>query len=105
MAEQMKRVTIANHTGDFFDMLPDTWIRSFVRGRESAILCCPQCGQRCSLDKHTIADNGDVSPIVRCETLGMHHEDSNTESSGCDSEGFHEHITLEGWGDRPCARP
>jgi len=46
----------------------------------SATIICPDCGQIMSLASHTIDQNGQVSPSVRCTVCT-----------------FHDHIRLDGW--------
>lgn len=53
-----------------------------VSGNAKALLVCPDCGLRFSLDKHTVQENGDVHASIVCP------------NADCK---FHEWANLEGW--------
>ncbi len=59
-----------------------TWRVCKTPEGRTALFCCPTCGNAASLSKHTIAEDGTVSPSVVCS------------EPGCP---FHEFIRLEGW--------
>jgi hypothetical protein len=53
------------------------------KNRLSAMVRCPRCGAQASLLDHDISAGGAVTPSIDCPTYGC---------------GFHEHVSLEGWG-------
>lgn len=61
---------------------PGTWrpLTLDIR-RRTAVLFCPDCGRRGTLEDHVIEDDGRVSPSVVCP-------------NDC---GFHDFVTLAGW--------
>jgi hypothetical protein len=68
---------------DAFKKVPLTWTLLRVDRGWSAMAVCPN-GHEGSLDDHTIADDGMVTPSVVCP------------AKNCD---FHDSIKLEGWLD------
>jgi hypothetical protein len=68
---------------DVFAKTPLTWTVLRTTEGWSALAVCPN-GHAASLDDHTIADDGVVTPSVVCPTKDC---------------GFHDSIKLEGWLD------
>lgn len=62
------------------DRLPRTWKYVYDGIRYSAIVICPKCKMKLSLLRHTISNDGTVSPSLVC--------------LGCD---FHDFIKLDNW--------
>lgn len=61
----------------------------------SAILYCPTCGNPMTLSQHSIDAVGNVIPSVVCPSnLGLSHGPARYREK-C---GFHEIVTLDGWG-------
>lgn len=61
---------------------PGEWSPWVVNGQRTALLGCPDCGARGTLETHTIAEDGLVSPSVRC-------------NDDCDYHGVG--VRLQGW--------
>jgi hypothetical protein len=71
---------------DNFELLIGTW-KSITEsnGSKSAMIRCPTCQRYGTLTDHTIANDGTVSPSVKCSY------------SDCE---FHEYVKLDGWGNK-----
>ena len=65
------------------DAVKGTYIPKIMDGKQSALLCCPDCGCIAGIDSHTIVENGEVNPSVVCD-----NED-------CE---FHAFVAFKDWG-------
>lgn len=71
----------------------DPWLHPGLMHYRTAIMCCPACGQDVSLSKHTVQEDGTVTPSVVCPTK---EEQDRGHSFMCPC-GFHENLKLIGW--------
>jgi hypothetical protein len=56
------------------------WVLGRSGDRYTALVTCPGCGTALSLSRHTIADDGCVTPSLACPSCG-----------------WHDFVVLEGW--------
>jgi len=50
------------------------WAPRFKEGKTTAVVGCPDCGVRGTLEEHTIDVNGNVTPSVMCTDGCTYHE-------------------------------
>jgi hypothetical protein len=92
------------HSWEALDIERCMWKRvQRAGGGHTAVVSCPQCGGLFVLSKHTIGDDGVVTPSVvapsgKHEPLAEMEQKIPPEFTVLHREcGFHDYVILEGW--------